>query len=199
MWRSCFAEQNAEFCANVAAAISAPVTAVSVLIALFAFFLTRRQHIAALENFNQTLLATYYSELDRLYFDLIAMRMGKPHLSGDQTDIETVLQRQEYDQYAFLVWNFLETLHDRCLPDPNGKKKNQFLESTWKPVFEYEMVCHRRWFTPLRQQLFKQTFSEAIKTYLRELDAKPVTPASGIELPHPEAGTTAQGCADEAR
>ena len=47
--------------AELATAISTPLTLISVIIAAAAFYFTRYQHTAALRNFNETLKSNYYA------------------------------------------------------------------------------------------------------------------------------------------
>ena len=81
----------------------------------------------------------HYTELDRLYFDIVALRMAHPHL-GDPDLIRrlNLEQRTEralrYDSYALLIWNFIETIFDRC-------KQRDLLE-TWKPILDHEGELH---------------------------------------------------------
>ena len=85
----------------------------------------------------------HYTELDRLYFDIVALRMAHPHL-GDPDLIRrmNLEQRTEralrYDSYALLIWNFIETIFDRC-------KQRDLLE-TWKPILDHEGELHCEWF-----------------------------------------------------
>lgn len=121
--------------------------------------------------------AAFYSELDRFYADLLKIAIEHPHLRTParlQRDVEalhadydpypdlpvaTSEQRAEkdrrvaqYDAYAFLVWNFLETIHDRCQEYPE-----QLLE-TWATIVAAENRVHRGWFL---QQMRKEAVRAA--------------------------------------
>jgi hypothetical protein len=56
-------------------------------------------------------------------------------------------EARRYDSYAFLVFNFLETIHDRCdenrdyLGRPEAK-----LRGTWEGIIGDEYNMHREWF-----------------------------------------------------
>ncbi|HYS20412.1 MAG TPA: hypothetical protein VEO73_04930, partial [Gemmatimonadales bacterium] len=64
-------------------------------------------------SFRTTLRDSYYAELDRVYFDLLRIGMEHPDLLDFPTAPEPSKAR-EYDAYAFMVWNFVETVFDRC-------------------------------------------------------------------------------------
>jgi len=47
-------------------------------------------------------------------------------------------QEVEYDIYAFIVWNFLESIYDRCMLDHD-------LQKTWFPIIQAERKIHLSW------------------------------------------------------
>jgi hypothetical protein len=110
-------------------------------------------------SFRTTLRDSYYAELDRVYFDLLQLGLEHPELvdfpeSPDPTKV------REYDAYAFMVWNFVETVYDRC----QGWSKRR-LRETWYPVIAAEAVRHRRWFDlPQNRSKFKAPFCRFIDT-----------------------------------
>src|ERR1700722_6498360 len=55
----------------------------------------------ALQNFNKELATTHYTELDRMYFDLLNIPLGKPYLLTPGA-ISGVEHQHEYDIYAYL-------------------------------------------------------------------------------------------------
>src|SRR4051812_39819031 len=80
---------------------------------------------------------THYSQLDSMYQDILKMAVEKPYLRiprnlGDE-------QQLQYESYAFIVWNFLETVRDRCDGDNT-------LQSIWGPVIANESALHKDWF-----------------------------------------------------
>jgi hypothetical protein len=122
--------------------------------------------IYSLRNFNKTLRDNYYGELDKMYFDLLQIVVERPHLlmfaksaaSEKQRADETA--RYEYHAYAFMVWNFLETIFDRCLG-------NDQLMDTWKGVLKAESSLHREWFAdPNNKWQFKQPFIDFVESNL---------------------------------
>src|SRR6266700_2783349 len=64
-------------------------------------------------SFTRTLRDSYYAELDRVYFELLKIALEQPYLA-DFAAMPDPSRQREYDAYAFMVWNFLETVFDRC-------------------------------------------------------------------------------------
>ena len=86
--------------------------------------------------------STHYSELDKMYMEILSMAIDMPYLRNPRTLAKLPLDddgRQRYETYAFVVWNFLETIHDRCAEYPA-------LKDTWGPVIGAELEIHRQWF-----------------------------------------------------
>lgn len=102
----------------------------------------------------------YYSDLDRLYAEILRLAIDKPHLRSPAPIVSDseVLSRGytpypnsnsgaddladrnlQYEAYAFMVWNFIETIRDRCAD-------NEDLKGTWGPVVGAENAVHRGWF-----------------------------------------------------
>src|SRR5215472_1865286 len=108
-------------------------------------------------SFTRTLRDSYYAELDRVYFELLKIAIERPYLMDFATAPDPNKQR-EYDAYAFMVWNFAETVFDRC----QGWWKRR-LRATWYPVLEAENALHRKWFDlPENRSKFKRHFCEFI-------------------------------------
>ena len=109
-------------------------------------------------SFSRTLRDAYYAELDRVYFDLLKIALERPYLLEPATLSDPAKQR-EYDAYAFMVWNFVETVFDRC----QGWWKKS-LRETWYPVMEAENALHRQWFDlPANRIKFKRHFCDFIE------------------------------------
>src|SRR5580698_2785997 len=79
-------------------------------------------------SFATTLREGYYAELDRVYFELLRIGLDRPYLRAPEPPTDEARAR-EYETYAFMVWNFLETVVDRC--DSSSDRK---LRETWYPV-----------------------------------------------------------------
>ena len=122
-------------------AIAESVAAVGIVFTLF----------YSLWSFTKTLRDSYYAELDRVYFELLKIALERPYLLDFAIAPDPTKQR-EYDAYAFMVWNFLETIVDRC-------GTNKQLCDTWYPVIAAENALHRKWFDlPANRSKFKQAF-----------------------------------------
>ncbi|HEX8624166.1 MAG TPA: hypothetical protein VF782_03720 [Allosphingosinicella sp.] len=85
----------------------------------------------------ETSRSAHYSQLDAMYLEILKMAVDKPYLRRPEKLPPE--RRQEYDSYAFIVWNFLETVRDRCEDD-------QTLKDIWAPVIATEHELHRAWF-----------------------------------------------------
>jgi hypothetical protein len=104
-------------------------------------------------SFRTTLRDSYYAELDRVYFDLLQIGLEHPELVDFPTTPDPTKAR-EYDAYAFMIWNFVETVFDRC----QGWSKRR-LRETWYPVIAAENERHRGWFElPQNRRKFKERF-----------------------------------------
>ena len=58
----------------------------------------------------------------------------------------------KYENYAYIVWNFCETLRDRKFSEGE----------TWKGVLKYENDLHSEWFKRNSENLFKEEFRNYI-------------------------------------
>jgi hypothetical protein len=110
-------------------------------------------------TFKTTLRQGYYAELDRVYFDLLRLGLERPYLRSSLPPAEPT-QAREYETYAFMTWNFLETVVDRC-----ESSSEPTLRETWYPVVATEGALHRRWFeVPENRRRFKARFCQFIDT-----------------------------------
>jgi hypothetical protein len=123
------------------------LTAISILIGLIGAWIS-------LFRFRRTVKEGYYSELDDSYAEILRAGLDTPYLRtpariADDADARLrdylpfadgdLVKRARYDTYAYMVWNFIETVHDRCV----GSKR---LRKTWAPVIRAEDALHRGWF-----------------------------------------------------
>jgi hypothetical protein len=112
--------------------------------------------IYTMTTFKKSLQTSHYTELDSMYFDLLKTALEKPHLTNPIAT-RSDDQKIEYDIYAFMVWNFLEAIYDRC-------EQNNQLCCTWYPVIYTENLKHREWFDhPDNKHKFKDAFHEFIQ------------------------------------
>ncbi len=80
--------------------------------AIFTLYMNQTQLEATLDEFRESNQLTHYAELDRLYFDLLRLAVQHPHLRNPDS-IDDPVQKRQYDAYAYMVWNFIETVIDR--------------------------------------------------------------------------------------
>lgn len=96
--------------------------------------------IPNLQSMAETSRSAHYSELDTMYLQILSMALDKPYLRcPNSLNPFEPEQKEQYETYAFIVWNFLETIHDRC-------QKDKELSATWAPVVAAEHELHRQWF-----------------------------------------------------
>lgn len=106
--------------------------------------------------YKESLQLSHYSELDGMYSNLLQIALEKTHLYNPNADRDNE-QKAEYEIYAFLVWNFLETISDRCAGNPA-------LEETWNPILLTESQRHMKWFKdPANYGKFKKSFHDRIE------------------------------------
>jgi len=111
--------------------------------------------IYSIQTFSKTMQASHYTELDAMYMEILKMALDKPYLITSTT-IREAQQEQEYDIYAFMVWNFVEAIYDRCESDKD-------LCETWYPIIDAENRKHGQWFAhPDNRHKFKETFHRFI-------------------------------------
>ena len=124
-------------------------------------------------SFRTTLRDSYYAELDRVYFELLKLGLEHPDLL-DYPASRNPAKAREYDAYAFMVWNFVETVYDRC----QGWTKRR-LRETWYPVIAAENARHRDWFNlPENRRKFKEPFCRFIDAHYPTPDSdRPSRPA----------------------
>lgn len=117
---------------------SHPQTTAGVVSAMAAVFAL----LHAARSFRQSVANLHYTELDNLYLDLLKLAIDRPYLRQPDAIYRNPLaktnQEREYDIYARLIWNFLETVADRCEEDKS-------LADTWYPVIQDEGAVHRDW------------------------------------------------------
>jgi len=109
-------------------------------------------------SFTTTLRDAYYAEIDRVYFELLKIGLERPELLSFPAAPDPAKER-EYGAYAFMVWNFVETIFDRS----QGWSRRR-LRETWYPIIAAENAVHRAWFDlPENRRRFKQRFVRFIE------------------------------------
>jgi hypothetical protein len=97
----------------------------------------------------------HYTEIDRQYADIVKLRITYTELANPpdtlSTDLKTMGERDlRYDAYALLIWNFIETIHDRF-------KGDTILLETWQPILDLEGQRHAAWLSQ-NENKFKKDF-----------------------------------------
>jgi hypothetical protein len=125
-------------------------------------------------SFTTTLRDAYYAELDRVYFELLKIGLEQPELLSFPASPNPA-KAGAYGAYAFMVWNFVETIYDRC----QGWSKRR-LRETWYPIIAAENALHRVWFdAPENRRRFKQRFVQFIEAHYPLPSAGAPSPRSG--------------------
>ena len=156
--------------ADIADSLAAIIAILAFLLGVRRFSKTISDGTEAIRQGNAALQSNHYSELDHFYADILKIGIEKPHLRSPKpiaSDEEAMFgdyrpyapekdddgtMAEQYDAYAFLVWNFLETIHDRCHEDES-------LRGTWKPVIAAENRIHRGWFLAEMRNEYKRRSS----------------------------------------
>jgi hypothetical protein len=100
---------------------------------------------------------TFYATLDQFYFRILRLEIEHPHLSVSNYAGKSAEQISQYEAFAFIVWNFLESVVDYSKDEP-------LLVATWDGVIRYEAGRHWKWFAKPENRLkFKKAFVEHIE------------------------------------
>jgi len=125
-------------------AISSIMGVIATMMAVFALLYSMR-------TYNKTMQVVHYGEIDKMYFEILKEALSKPHLVR-QNIIRSEDEEVEYGIYAFIVWNFLESIYDRCM-------LNESLKTTWFPIIATERNTHFAWIqNPQNRTKFKDEF-----------------------------------------
>lgn len=119
--------------------------------------LTSKAMQETLETFKVTFEASHYTELDAMYCDLLKEALKRPYLQKPK-DLKDDIKKAEYNIYAFMIWNFLEAIHDRC-------KNDDKLKETWFPIIDAENRLHSEWF---EDDVNKHKFKESFRNFIIE-------------------------------
>ncbi|MDD5373864.1 MAG: hypothetical protein PHO62_10625 [Sulfurimonas sp.] len=126
------------------AAVSAIMGVIATMMAVFALLYSMR-------SYNKTMRIVHYGEIDKMYFEILKEALAKPHVVR-QNIVRSEEEEVEYGIYAFIVWNFLESIYDRCMLDVS-------LQTTWFPIIEAERATHLAWIqNPQNRTKFKDEF-----------------------------------------
>jgi hypothetical protein len=123
-------------------------------VAIFTIWNASRSLRRQLRNIN-------YTEIDRLYFDLLSLKLTCQPNSGPDKRTRT---KTFNDTYSLLLWNFIESIVDRCQVKRHVKGDSELFE-TWKPIIMFEGANNIDWFCENRAK-FKESFREWVdKTF----------------------------------
>lgn len=141
-----FAVQTRDVIAILSAALSLILSAIALVVSW-------RVH-------QRTRSITLYSDIDRLYLELLKLGMADPRFVDPEytTEYETKFEpedRAKYNIYAFIAWNICETIVDR--------ESDPLTFQSWKPVLEFESTLHRKWF---EKEANKKKFKEPFITWM---------------------------------
>ncbi|MDD2384207.1 MAG: hypothetical protein PHN18_08450 [Sulfurospirillaceae bacterium] len=125
-------------------ALSSIMGVIATTLAIFALLYSMR-------TYRKTMQVVHYGEIDKMYFEILKEALNKPHVVR-KNFMRNEEQVVEYDIYAFIVWNFLESIYDRCMLDAD-------LQKTWFPIIEAERAIHLEWIQkPENRTKFKAEF-----------------------------------------
>ncbi len=135
------------------------INIIQALAALISSLLAGTALLYSMFAYTRNLKVSHYNELDRIYQSLLTLAFHSTYLTQPET-ITTKEQQEKYDIYAFMVWNFLESIYDKCL-------KDEHLRDTWVPIIEVEGILHNKWFKREENMpKFKPQFSNFIEKLL---------------------------------
>lgn len=96
--------------------------------------------------------ASFYATIDRTYFDIQKLLIDFPHLAQTDSSQKTSEQMTQYNAFALMVWNFIETIYDYS-------EEDKTLAVTWDGVLRHEARMHSAWFLqPENRSKFKGAF-----------------------------------------
>jgi hypothetical protein len=111
-------------------AISSIMGVIATTLAIFALLYSMR-------TYRKTMQVVHYGEIDKMYFEILKEALNKPFLLQQNRE-RSLDEETQYNTYAFIVWNFLESIYDRCMLDHD-------LQKTWFPIIEAERKIHLPW------------------------------------------------------
>lgn len=116
-------------------------------------------------TYRESVSLSHYAELDRMYAELLSIAVEKSKLRNVEIELD-----QSAFTYAYMVWNFIEAVHDRVF-DHNSDKK---LRDTWRAVIRVEYELFGPWLEANSGMFKKQfvTFMKATKERERLTSAR---------------------------
>ena len=133
------------------AALAQVGTLIAIPVSVWLYDLSRKRE----EQSRQDSWEQFYAILDEQYLEILKIIVEKPHLA-DQAQVRDPLQDTEYSAFAFIVWNFIESIFDYC-------EKDESLRESWHHILVLESKRHLDWFNcPQNRAAFKARFADYI-------------------------------------
>jgi hypothetical protein len=108
----------------------------------------------------------FYAQLDAIYLDIQKLIIQHPFLARP-ADPRSADQDVQYQAFAFIVWNFIESVVDYGT-ELTGSDTPSLLMTTWECIIRHEGVLHARWFQdPANEGKFKPTFRRRMTSDLQ--------------------------------
>lgn len=128
-------------------------TAISTLISSVAILLSVWTYLHSLNIRNYEVFDATYNDLLKTGMDYPAFR--NPEITQNYRKSLDGDDLARYELYAFMCWNFCETILDR---------KDKSLMETWEVVVDNEAALHRKWLeSPENLTKFKKRFTDYIR------------------------------------
>ncbi len=149
-------------------------TALGVMAGVISILVTGAAVALSVRALRRQLNAAYYAEIDRLYFDLTSLLLTANGLAAKCQQRPSPTSDPQYDAYCLMVWNFIETVFDRCCDEQgrfeiSGRSWERIrkvkLFATWEATIRNDGSRHLAWFqADKNQHLFKPPFREWVKS-----------------------------------
>ena len=119
---------------------------------------------------------TFYATLDQTYFEIQKLIIENPHLARVGHEGKTPEQIAQYDAFAFVTWNFVESIYDYAILG-----NDDVLRNTWECILRYEARRHAAWFQePRNHDKFEDGFREwIVREECLTAPRRPVRQANG--------------------
>ena len=131
---------------------------IQVITALISACLASTALLYSMVAYTKNLKVSHYNELDKAYQTVLTFAFNNMYLVKHEL-IVTQEQQEKYDIYAFMVWNFLEAIYDKCM-------KDKHLKETWEPIMRVEGRLHYKW---LMREDNSDKFKPILYKYVNEL------------------------------
>ena len=104
----------------------------------------RRTQESANAQFYEQQQMRFYAQLDAIYLDIQKLIIQHPFLARPDGP-RTADQEVQYQAFAFVVWNFIESIDDYDA-ELRGREAESPLKKTWGSIMRLEAMQHARWF-----------------------------------------------------